>query len=185
MLLVWALIEATEMFNLFKNTDEETDEVMPEFRLSSITSQLPRLVRMRIDNAKECACERCGDLLDNLHMKTKLLEQHHQAELPALSFWTHSHKDGGSPHFEMQLDNKLKLTPSELTRHDEFIDTLLEVEHNWQRSQRNTCSNDDTDRFWMNHYLQLKNMIAEQRERDEESLDDLRSAVLQISESES
>ncbi len=184
MLLMWALIEATEMFHFFKNSDEETNESIPELRFSSITSQLPRLLRMRMDKARECACERCGDLLDNLHVKTKLLEQHHKAELPALSFWTRFHKDGGSPHFEMQLDNKLKLTPSELTRHDEFIDTLLEVEHNWQRSQRNTCSNDDTDRFWMNHYLELKNMIAEQRERDEESLEDLRSAVMERLEAE-
>lgn len=145
--------------------------------------QLPRLVNLRIDNAKECACQRCGDLLDNLKTKTKLLEHYHEAEGSGLSFWKSSHKDGNPPHFESQLDKKINLTPKELTRHDDFIDSLVEVEHAWQRSQRNTCTNQDNDDFWMKHYQELKRVIAEQRQYATESLDELRDEVLSKEES--
>lgn len=147
-------------------------------------SQLPRLYNLRLAKAKECECERCDDLLDNLHKKTKLLETAHSAESPGLTFWTHVQKEGSPPaHFETELDKKIRLSPKELTCHDEFIDTLVEVEHNWQRSQRNTsCTSDDTDAFWMRHYKELKNHIAELRQYEGECIEELRKTALEMLE---
>lgn len=177
------IFEGLNMFHLFENFEKETQVGIPESRYSSPLSQLPRLIRMRVEKAKECACERCGNLLDNLHKKTKMLDRHHEAEIPALFYWTHFHKDGHTSHFEQDLERKMRLTPAELTRHDEFIDSLIEVEHNWQRSQRNTCQNEDNDRFWMNHYMKLKELINEQNKDDSESsFEELREAVLKTSQ---
>ncbi len=134
---------------------------------------------MRVAKASDCECDRCGDLLDNLHNKTKLLETAHNAETPSLSFWTHVQKEGAPPaHFEAELDKKMKLSPKELTQHDEFLDTLVEVEHNWQRSQRNNCTSDDTDNFWMRHYTDIKGQIAELRRFEDSSLEELRNSTL-------
>ncbi|HIA51490.1 MAG TPA: hypothetical protein EYN91_05305 [Candidatus Melainabacteria bacterium] len=142
-------------------------------------SQLPRLVNLRAANAKECECERCGDLLDNLKKRTSMIEHSHQAELPALTFWKSVHKDGEPAHFESQLEKKMKLSPQELLHHDQFIDSLVEVEHQWQRAQRSACVNEDNDDFWLKHYLELKRIIKHQRELDEDSLDDYRNASLE------
>jgi hypothetical protein len=144
-------------------------------------SQLPRLFNLRLAKAKECECDRCGDLLDNLHKKTKLLETAHSAETPGLKFWTHIQKEGAPPaHFEAELDKKLKLSQRELACHDEFIDTLVEVEHNWQRSQCNSaCTSDDTDQFWLRHYKDLKGIIAELRRSESESLEELRKMAME------
>lgn len=141
-------------------------------------SQLPRLLNLRVAKARDCACIRCDDLLEKLHHKTRLLEVAHQAEAPGVAFWMQIAKDGNIKHFECEIDKKLKLTPSELTRHDEFLDTLVEVEHDWQRSQRATCTGDDSDRFWLQHYQDIKDSIAAQRDYMQESLDELREAVV-------
>jgi hypothetical protein len=143
-------------------------------------SQLPRLVNLRASKAKECECERCGDLLDSLKTKTSLLENNHRGEFPALTFWTSTHKVGEPAHFESQLEKKMKLSPQELLHHDEFIDSLVEVEHQWQRAQRSACVSEDNDDFWLKHYLELKRIVKQQREFDEDSLDDLRNAALEI-----
>lgn len=169
----------------FSTEDVAYDPDGLEEKLTLDSSQLPRLVNLRIDSAKQCDCDRCGDLLDKLQNKTKILEHNHKAEGPALTYWTLVHKDGNPLHFENQLDQKMKLTPKELTRHDEFIDSLVEVEHAWQRSQRSACVNEDNDDYWMKHYVELKKNVAEQRKYDCESLDELRSEVLQNEESPS
>lgn len=172
---------------------EESQEIIDELdyaaqlglRYPLDASQLPRLYNLRLAKAKECECDRCGDLLDNLHKKTKLLETAHNAETPALTFWTHVQKEGAAPaHFEAELEKKLRLSPKELTRQDEFIDTLVEVEHNWQRSQHNnTCTSDDTDDFWLRHYKDLKGSIAQLRQFESESIEELREAALEKLES--
>ncbi len=173
------------MFPFTDNTKESEEDfeyaAQLGLRYPLDASQLPRLFNLRLAKAKECECERCEDLLDNLHQKSKLLETAHSAESPALTFWTHVQKEGNHPaHFEAELDKKIRLTPKELTCHDEFIDTLVEVEHNWQRSQRNTdCTSDDTDDFWMRHYKDLKGNVAELRQSESESIEELRKAALE------
>ena len=167
-----------------EETQEEGERTVREEKRVLDAGQLPRLVNLRIDKARECACQRCGDLLDNLKTKTNLLEHNHKAEAPGLTFWNSSHKEGSPAHFETKLEKKISLTPKELTHHDEFIDSLLEVEHAWQRSQRNTCTNQDNDDFWMKHYQELKTVIAEQRKFATDSLDELRNEILQKEESE-
>lgn len=139
--------------------------------------QLPRLYNMRLAKAADCNCERCGDLLDNLHKKTKLLEIAHDAESPGLAFWRQLPKNGEPGHFESDLAKKLKLTPKELTRHDDFLDTLVEVEHNWQRSQNSACVSDDTDNFWLKHYAELADHLKE-LPQDGQSIQEIRSATL-------
>ena len=167
------------MFHFFhKDKEDDSSGDQSESRVFSFSSQLPRLLQQRIASAEECACKRCGDLLDNLHKKTKLLENHHMREMPALIYWTQSHKDASSPHFECQLDNKMKLSPADLTHPDEFIDSLIEVEHSWQRSQSNACFSEDNDRFWMSHYLKLKEAVEAQRNLENESLAELRESAL-------
>lgn len=168
------------MFNLFGNQENDKEDGIPETRFASIAGRLSKLLQMRQERALECDCGHCADLLELLRNKTNMLERYHQGEQPGLVFWTQSKNEGGHPsHFESQLDKKLRLTPAELTHHDEFIDSLVEVEHNWQRSQRNTCVSDDTDNFWMNHYAQLKDLISKQREQEEseESLEVLRNSI--------
>ncbi len=71
-----------------------------------------------------------------------------------------------------------------MTHHDDFIDSLLEVEHAWQRSQRNTCTNQDNDDFWMKHYQELKKCVAEERKYATESLDELRDEIMKKEEAE-
>jgi hypothetical protein len=179
----------TEMFPFKAPTIESEEDFQYAaelgLRYPLDASQLPRLFNLRLAKAKECECERCGDLLDNFHKKTKLLETAHSAETPGLTFWTHVQKEGAPPaHFEAELDKKIRLTPKELTCHDEFIDTLVEVEHNWQRSQGNsTCTSDDTDAFWMRHYNDLKGNIAAQRSLEGESIQELREEAMKSIES--
>lgn len=175
----------------FKEESQETLEDLDYaaelgLRYPLDASQLPRLYNLRLAKAQDCECDRCGDLLDNLHKKTKLLETAHNAETPALAFWTHLQREGTPPaHFEAELEKKLKLSTKELTRHDEFIDTLVEVEHNWQRSQHNnTCTSDDTDDFWMRHYKDLKVSITQLRQFESESIEELREAALEEFESQ-
>ncbi len=177
------------MFKFKEETQESLEDLdyaaQLGLRYPLDASQLPRLYNLRLAKANECECERCGDLLDNLHKKTKMLETAHNAETPGLTFWTHVQKEGTPPaHFEAELDKKIRLTPRELTCHDEFIDTLVEVEHNWQRSQRNTnCTSDDTDAFWMRHYKDLKGNIAELRQSESESIEELRKVAIEKLES--
>jgi len=167
-----------------KESEAESNATTGDEKKVLDAGQLPRLVNLRIDNAKECPCQRCGDLLDNLKTKSKLLEHYHEAEGSGLSFWKSSHKDGNPPHFESQLDKKISLTTKDLIHHDDFIDSLVEVEHAWQRSQRNTCTNQDNDDFWMKHYQELKKSVAEQRKYATESLEELRDEVMKREESE-
>ncbi len=142
-------------------------------------SQLPRLLNLRMTKAQECGCTRCDNLLDNLHSKTRILEEAHDAEGSGIAFWIQISKEGGTvKHFECEIEKKLKLTPGEMTRHDEFIDSLVEVEHDWQRSQRATCTAEDTDHFWMQHYQDIKKSIAERTDLGDESLEELREIVM-------
>ncbi len=169
--------------HLGKSEEELEHAAQLGLRYPLDADQLPRLYNLRLARANDCKCERCGDLLENLHTKTKLLEIAHSAESPGLAFWTQVPPEGTPAHFETALGKKMKLTPKELTRHDEFLDTLVEVEHNWQRSQSSACLSDDTDNFWLNHYAEMARHIEELRRFDEESLEKMRSAALKKMES--
>jgi hypothetical protein len=140
-------------------------------------SQLPRLLNLRIEKASQCGCQRCGDLLEKLHTKTKLLETAHKAESPGLTFWLLNNKDSHSTHFDMQ--KKVQLSAEDLASHDELIDVLVSAEHDWQQSQRNNCTstNIDTDTFWKMHYQDVKNHITELRLFEIEKLKNLTDTV--------
>lgn len=167
------------MFPFLKRKSDEELEYAAQMglRYPLDTSQLPRLYNLRLAKASECKCERCDDLLDNLRNRSKLLEAAHNAETPSRSLWTHVQREGTPPaQFDEELDRKMKLSPKELTQHDEFLDTLVEVENNWQRSQDNNCTSDDT--FWMCHYNDIKGQIAELRRFEDTSLEELRNSAL-------
>lgn len=154
-------------------------------RLPMDASQLPRLLNLRIEKASQCGCQRCGDLLDNLHNKTRLMEKAHKVEAPALTFWLHIDSDVHAAHLESE--KKVQMTAQELTSHDEFIDVLVSAEKDWQQSQRNNCTSSnshDTDLFWTMHYADVKKHVAELRNFESENLQKLRDAVLVKADSE-
>lgn len=126
---------------------------------------LPRLINMRIEKANQCSCDRCTDLLSEVHKNRARLTQEHQGEQWALRFWTDTLPVRGlNDPYAINVREKAQ-SVLEVSLLEEIVDSLLAAERKWQQGQAENCLDDDTDENWMRHYRIVQKEAREAREK--------------------
>jgi hypothetical protein len=157
------------MFNFIHQSHNEalSDQPAPQDSVSLNGTMLARLINMRIERANHCSCERCEDLLSNIHNNCSSLAREHNNELWGLKFWSGSAtQDGKPPTFGyVTEDAAQRLRRGATEHHDGFVDSLMAAEREWQRAQTSVCSHEDSDDYWIKQYDQVKRHNEELRRK--------------------
>lgn len=149
------------MFNLFTHKEAE-----PQSELSPPEgTNLARLLDMRLENADDCGCDRCTDLITKIHLNGTQLIREHTNEQWGLQFWTKNLPEKYvDEHYGFHPQGDiLERTAENLMHHEKLIDSLIEAEHQWRDSVSGNCNSQDNDEHWINHYKEAKSQCARAR----------------------
>lgn len=126
-------------------------------------SELARLINMRVEHAQECSCERCEDLISKIHAEEPLANRQHRSESRGLKFWTLLPESAYAPH--PYGSDLVRQTSDNLDQHTLLVDTLIEAEQAWKRSENAECASSDTDDFWSKHYKSVRAICDKLQDR--------------------
>lgn len=145
------------MFNLrkiFSNTADGSGDEAEAVQLDG--SNMARLINMRVARAKKCECQRCADLLSRIHFNGGLTLNEHEGELKGVRFWTRSVPEDYEAPFGFHVEPTIGEIALEQVNHPALlVSTFVSAEREWQAADKESCTDLESDRFWLNHYQDL------------------------------